>query len=53
MIQVAAGTRVYLACSPVDLRKGFDGLTAKVPESLGPIPSPAICSRSAASGATI
>ena len=30
MIQVAAGTRVYLACRPVDLRKGFDGLSAQV-----------------------
>lgn len=30
MIQVAAGTRVYLACQPVDLRKGFDGLAAQV-----------------------
>jgi transposase len=30
MIQVAAGTRVYLACQPVDLRKGFDGLSALV-----------------------
>jgi len=30
VIQVAAGTRVYLACQPVDLRKGFDGLSAQV-----------------------
>lgn len=30
MIQVAADTRVYLACQPVDLRKGFDGLSALV-----------------------
>jgi len=30
MIQLAAGTRVYLACRPVDLRKGFDGLSALV-----------------------
>jgi transposase len=30
VIQVAAGTRVYLACRPVDLRKGFDGLSAQV-----------------------
>jgi transposase len=30
VIQIAAGTRVYLACRPVDLRKGFDGLTAQV-----------------------
>jgi len=30
VIQVAPGTRVYLACQPVDLRKGFDGLSALV-----------------------
>ena len=30
MIQVAPGTRVYLACQPVSMRKGFDGLAAEV-----------------------
>ena len=30
MIQLAPGTRVYLACRPVDMRKGFDGLAAQV-----------------------
>jgi transposase len=30
MIQVASGTRVYLACRPTDMRKGFNGLTAQV-----------------------
>lgn len=30
MIQVASGTRVYLACRPVDMRKGIDGLLAQV-----------------------
>lgn len=30
MIQFAPTTRVYLACRPVDLRKGLDGLTAQV-----------------------
>lgn len=30
MIQVAPGTRVYLACRPVDMRRGFDGLAAEV-----------------------
>ena len=30
MIQLAPGTRVYLASRPVDLRKGFDGLSAQV-----------------------
>ena len=30
MIQVAPGTKVYLACRPVSMRYGFDGLSAKV-----------------------
>jgi transposase len=30
VIQFAPTTRVYLACRPVDLRKGLDGLTAQV-----------------------
>lgn len=30
MIQIAAGTRVWLACQPVSMRKGFDGLAAEV-----------------------
>jgi transposase len=30
VIQPAAGMRVYLSCQPVDLRKGFDGLSAQV-----------------------
>lgn len=30
MIQVGAGTKVYLACRPVSMRYGFDGLSAKV-----------------------
>ncbi|MBQ0820037.1 MULTISPECIES: IS66 family insertion sequence element accessory protein TnpB [Microvirga] len=30
MIQIAAGTKVYLACQPVDMRRGFDGLSAEV-----------------------
>ena len=30
MIQVAPGTKVYLACRPVSMRYGFDGLTAQV-----------------------
>ncbi|WP_244622910.1 IS66 family insertion sequence element accessory protein TnpB [Microvirga brassicacearum] len=29
---MAPGTRVYLACQPVDMRKGFDGLAAAVQE---------------------
>jgi transposase len=30
MLTVAAGTKVYLAAEPVDLRRGHDGLTALV-----------------------
>jgi len=30
VIQIAPGTRVYLACRPVDMRRGFDGLAAQV-----------------------
>jgi transposase len=30
MIQVAPGTKVYLACRPVSMRYGFDGLSAKI-----------------------
>jgi transposase len=30
VIQFAPTTRVYLACRPVDLRKGLDGLAAQV-----------------------
>jgi len=28
MLALSAGTRVYLACKPVSMRKGFDGLAA-------------------------
>ena len=35
MIQVAAGTKVYLACRPVSMRYGFDGLAAQVGSVLG------------------
>ena len=38
MIQVAAGTRVYLACRPVSMRYGFDGLAAQVALILGADP---------------
>jgi transposase len=34
MIQVAPGTKVYLACRPVSMRYGFDGLAAKVTQVL-------------------
>ena len=30
MIALAPGTKVFLACQPIDLRAGFDGLAAKV-----------------------
>jgi len=28
MIGLPAGTKVFLACQPIDLRAGFDGLAA-------------------------
>jgi transposase len=34
MIQPPPGTRVYLACHPVDMRRGFDGLSAEVADVL-------------------
>ena len=34
MIQVAPGTKVYLACRPVSMRYGFDGLAARVAQVL-------------------
>ena len=30
MLQFAPGVKVYLACKPVDMRRGFDGLAADV-----------------------
>ena len=38
MIQVAAGTKVYLACRPVSMRYGFDGLAAQVAQVLAADP---------------
>ena len=35
MIGLPANTRIYLCTTPVDFRKGFDGLTGVVTESLG------------------
>ena len=32
--QLPSGTRVYLSCKPVDLRKGFDSLGAYVADTL-------------------
>ena len=38
MISLAPGTKVFLACAPVDLRNGFDGLAAKVQQVIGADP---------------
>ena len=38
MISLAPGTKVYLACTPIDLRAGFNGLAAKVQQVLGQDP---------------
>lgn len=35
MIGLPANPRIYLCTTPVDFRKGFDGLTGVVTESLG------------------
>src|SRR5215469_12388739 len=35
MNNLAPGTKVYLACRPVDMRSGFNGLAAKVQQLLG------------------
>jgi len=35
MITAPAGTRVLIATKPIDFRKGADGLTALVKETLG------------------
>ncbi len=38
MIQVAPSTKVYLACRPVSMRYGFDGLAAQVKQVLNADP---------------
>ena len=38
MISLAPGTKVFLACSPIDLRAGFNGLVAKVQQMIGQDP---------------
>ena len=38
MISLAPGTKVFLACRPIDLRAGFDGLAAKVQQIIGADP---------------
>jgi transposase len=35
VISLAPGAKVFLACRPVDLRNGFDGLTAKAQQLIG------------------
>jgi transposase len=41
VISLAPGTKVFLACRPVDLRNGFDGLAAKAQQIIGE--NPFIC----------
>src|ERR1700691_5408056 len=38
MISLAPGTKVFLACQPIDLRAGVDGLAAKVKQIIGADP---------------
>jgi transposase len=35
MISLAPGTKVFLACQPIDLRAGFNGLAAKARQVIG------------------
>ena len=38
MISLAPGIKVFLACRPVDLRNGFDGLASKAQQVSGADP---------------
>jgi transposase len=38
VINLALGTKVFLACQPIDLRNGFDGLAAKAQQIIGADP---------------
>lgn len=38
MIALPPGTKVFLACRPIDLRAGFDGLAARVQQIIGADP---------------
>jgi transposase len=38
VIGLAPGTKVFLACRPVDLRNGFDGLAVKAQQTIGADP---------------
>ena len=35
MMTVAPGTKVFLSCQPIDMRKGMDGLSAQVAAVIG------------------
>ena len=38
MIALPPGTKVFLACQPIDLRAGFDSLAAKAQQIIGADP---------------
>jgi len=38
MISLAPGTKVFLACRPIDMRSGFNGLAAKAQQGVPPAP---------------
>jgi transposase len=38
VISLAPGTKVFLACRPIDLRNGFNGLAAKAQQVIGADP---------------
>jgi transposase len=38
VISLPPGTKVFLACKPIDLRNGFDGLAAKAQQMIGADP---------------
>jgi transposase len=38
MIALPANARVWLACGPTDMRRGFDGLSSQVQQKLGHSP---------------
>ncbi|MCW8309367.1 IS66 family insertion sequence element accessory protein TnpB [Acidiphilium sp. PA] len=38
MINLGPGTKVFLACQPIDLRAGFDGLASRVQQIIGADP---------------
>ena len=43
VISLAPGTKVLLACRPVDLRNGFDDLAAKAKQMIGADPLSGQC----------